>query len=72
MVGALDFRDAVLVFDRICRFLKEAKDECSIIQIGASSGKDIVYFAKKNILSMFIISRIFLTRMLSMNRVLMI
>ena len=47
MVGALDFRDAVLVFDRICRFLKEAKDECSIIQIGASSGKDIVYFAKK-------------------------
>ena len=44
-VGCLDFHDASPGYEKIFAFLAK-HEECAVIQVGASSGKEIAYFAR--------------------------
>ena len=46
-VGSLDFHDVNPIFKKIDSFLQNQKTTLSVIQIGASSGKEISYFSSK-------------------------
>lgn len=47
-VGQLDFHDACPIFKKIDSFLENKKTTLGVIQIGASSGKEISYFSSKH------------------------
>ena len=47
-VGSLDFHDSSPIYEKLDSFLDGAKNPFCIIQIGASSGKEISYFSSKH------------------------
>ena len=47
-IGKLDFHDTIPSFERINKYLTDTEDCCTVIQLGASSGKDIAYFSKNH------------------------
>ena len=47
-VGSLDFHDSMPIYEKLDSFLDGAKNPLCIIQIGASSGKEISYFSSKH------------------------
>ena len=47
-VGSLDFHDASPFLKKIDSFLENQKTTFGVIQIGASSGKEISYFSSKH------------------------
>jgi len=47
-VGELDFHDANPIYAKVDDYLDSLSDTCAVVQLGASSGKDIAYFAQKH------------------------
>jgi hypothetical protein len=47
-VGELDFHDANPIYEKVDDYLDGLNHTCAVIQLGASSGKEIAYFAQKH------------------------
>lgn len=58
-IGELDFHDARPNFERINKYLTDTEDCCTVIQLGASSGRDIAYFSKNHSRHIFYYTDIF-------------